>query len=225
MTPYPVVNHPSTIHDVTVKTYRWHRHLNLLKKPKSGSVPRLNPSNSYSFLHLISLNLFFDPFLFKISPFFCFNFQYFWFENVILVWLLIRQWRGDFFSFSLDSVFNFFSLIYGDHIILARCQRSLGSGDDGLDKSDFFIFEKENIRASDEENDSSAVDQLKTSIFLVRWKSSKVNFKCENLSWQEIFGADKIFRLDVIFVDTYTFWWIYKSYFLVMRSSSISFNE
>ena len=84
-----------------------------------------------------------------------------------------------FFSFSLDSVFNFFSLIYGDHIILARCQRSLGSGDDGLDKSDFFfIFEKENIRASDEENDSSAVDQLKTSIF---WWDEKVQKSISNV--------------------------------------------
>ena len=50
--------------------------------------------------------------------------------------------------------------------------------DDGLDKSDFFIFEKENIRASDEENDSSAVDQLKTSIF---WWDEKVQKSISNV--------------------------------------------
>ena len=51
--------------------------------------------------------------------------------------------------------------------------------DDGLDKSDFFIFEKENIRASDEENDSSAVDQLKTSIF---WWDEKVQKSISNVT-------------------------------------------
>ena len=42
----------------------------------------------------------------------------------------------------------------------------------------FFIFEKENIRASDEENDSSAVDQLKTSIF---WWDEKVQKSISNV--------------------------------------------
>ena len=73
----------------------------------------------------------------------------------------------------------------------------------------FFIFEKENIRGSDEENDSSAVDQLESSIFWWDEKVQKSIFKCENLSWQkEIFGVDKIFRLCVILGETYTFWWI-----------------
>lgn len=43
----------------------------------------------------------------------------------------------------------------------------------------FFIFEKENIRASDEENDSSAVDQLKTSIF---WWDEKVQKSISNVT-------------------------------------------
>ena len=44
----------------------------------------------------------------------------------------------------------------------------------------FFIFEKENIRGSDEENDSSAVDQLKSSI--VWWDEKK--FKSQFQMWK-----------------------------------------
>ena len=128
-----------------------------------------------------------------------------------------------FFLFSLDSVFNF-SLIYGDRIILAWCQWSLGSVMTDSISPIFFIFEKENIRGSDEENDSSAVDQLKSSIVWWDEKSSKVNFKCENLSWQQNLSRRQ--NISTSSPSKPIHWWILKSYFFGHTASlSLAMNK